>query len=69
MDAVDFAKRLLRAIDEAILPIDRSLVSGSIPDHAAYKAATGRRAGLEGARAIVVKLIGEIGQDEFDKTL
>jgi hypothetical protein len=70
MDSIDFARRLLERYDQEIASVGATIVSGSMPDHTAYKAAVGQREGLRRARAVVVEMLGPSGRDvELDITL
>jgi len=69
MDGIDFARRVLRDIDAGLLALDASILAGTIPDHAAYRYATGRRQGLVAARAMVTELLGDQGREDVKSSL
>lgn len=58
-DFVGFAERLLRELDLQVADLDAKIVSGTLPDHEAYRGMVGRRQGLLAARRLVVEGLSE----------
>ena len=59
MDAVAFAGRLLREIDQQVADLDVKMVGGVLPTWEDYRAMVGRRQGLLAARRLVVEGLSE----------
>ncbi|WP_376956365.1 hypothetical protein ABNQ39_00115 (plasmid) [Azospirillum sp. A26] len=58
-ETVSFASNVLRQLDDAVSSAKSTILAGSAQDFPEYRRLTGRLAGLEEARATIVKTLGD----------